>query len=322
VLAAIAMNVVTPDLRRVAGTSAALARAVAELTAEPSTRALLDARVAFRAALLAWKRAHAFGAGPLADTGALVRATFWPARPKAIESALSSVNAIDPRFVDELGVDAKGLYALEYLLFPLGLDEPAAAASFGGNAARRRRDFSRELAVTVAASARNVAATHGDGTAYAQHLARGGQRSVSLLVAQMISTVEGLSANRLELVLGSSKNHWFEPSEVEGWRSGTSRELVLAELSLTDDLYRNHDGGLADLVRAVSPAIHGRLEQKFDAVRRALQKLELPLERAVELRHSLLVEAGAAMKELEVTMKSELTNALGVTLTFQTTDGD
>jgi predicted lipoprotein len=323
VLSAIVTDVARADVDAVAADTRALGAAVAGLVASPSVVTLRHARDQWRKALLTWKRAYCFRNGPIVETNALLRVTFWPTRVKAIETMLRADTPIDEGWLDGQGADVQGLYALEYLLFPADTGEAAAAVGFSGAGGARTRSLTGAVARELQRYSEDVTRAFGDGRAFAERFARGGQQTLSKLVGQMISTVETVAANRLQLVLDLAASRMLKASEVEGAPSGTSQAIVLAQLAGTERLYRGGPtGGITELVRAVAPAIDGKLGRAFAAAIAAVQALGVPLERVVTTNRPALASAATATKTLEVAMKVELASALGVTLTFQTGDGD
>jgi predicted lipoprotein len=319
----IVLDVVVPSAREVLETSEALVRATEALAAAPNVDALRAARRAFRPALLAWKGAQCFRHGPFVETSALLRALFWPSRPDTIEKALGSARAPDDALVSDLGVDAKGLYALEYLLFPLELDEAGAATRFSGDDGARRRSFAAALARSVHSYAAASSRRLGNGKAYAESFARAGGESLSALLAEVIGAVEIVAAHRLEYVLKLAESRLLKPREVEGWASGLSREIALRQLTSTERLYQGaSDGGLSALTRAVAPAVDQRVRTLYAQAISQVRALEAPLEQVVRSNRGALARAAEVTKRLEITMKVELTSALGITLTFASTDGD
>lgn len=323
VLSELVLEVVAPDVRAVAAASQKQRESVAAFCAGPSLPLLRRAREACRVVLPAWKRAHCFRSGPMVDTNALLRAAFWPARPAAIEAAISGATPIDDALIEALGADAKGVYALEALLFPLDLEETRALALFETASGERRRNLLFALARNVASHAETANHALGDGRAFAERYGAAGQESVSRLVNQLVSSVEALAFNRLGLVLGLAESRMLKPAEVEGWPSGSSTALALAELTGIQRLYgASKRGGLGELVRAVAPAIDLRVQQRLDEALKTVRELGAPLERVVVQNRSALAAAVAASKALELALKVDVASALGVTLTFQTGDGD
>src|SRR5262249_29662619 len=88
VLSRIVSDVVCADIAAVVTESRALDSAIDRFLAAPAREGLAGARDAWKRALLAWKRAYCFRSGPLIETNALLRATFWPIRPAAVDAAL------------------------------------------------------------------------------------------------------------------------------------------------------------------------------------------------------------------------------------------
>jgi uncharacterized protein len=322
-LSAIVREVVVPSAKEVVATSARLVQATQSLASDPEVRTLSGARSAFRPALLAWKGAQCFRQGPVVETNALLRALFWPVRPDTIEKALAGERVPDDAVVADLGVDAKGLYALEYLLFPLDLDEAAAAKLFGAELGARRRAFVVALARSVHSYAKLSAGRLGTGEAYAERFSRAGGESLSTLLAELIGSVENACAQRLDYVLKLADSRLLKPREIEAWPSGLSHEIALQQLSSTERLYRGgRHGGLSDLTRAVAPAVDERVRARYADAISAVRALGAPLERVVHANRPVLARAAEATKKLEITLKVDLASALGVTLTFASTDGD
>jgi predicted lipoprotein len=322
-LAAIVREVVVPSAQELVATSERLVRATQALASAPHVKTLAGARSAFRPALLAWKGAQCFRHGPLVETSALLRALFWPARPDAIETVLGGERVPDDAVVAELGVDAKGLYALEYLLFPLDLDETAAATLFSSEAGAPRRSLVAALARSVHSYAKLAAVRLGTGEAYAERFSSAGGESLSTLLAELVGSVENACAQRLDYVLKLADSRLLKPREIEGWPSGLSHEIALRQLASTERLYRGgRHGGLSDLTRAVAPAVDERVRARYADAISAVRALGAPLERVVHANRPALARAAQATKKLEITLKVELASALGVTLAFASTDGD
>lgn len=304
----------TEALARDAGTLSACLRA---LSTDPAS--LLAARRAWRSALLSWERVYAFRVGPLLANSGLLRARFWPVRKAALAARLTEATAPTELAVERLGVDVRGMYALEWLLFDG--NEPRVLAA-GGEGAR-----ARALSVAFAENAQGYVerarAELGDGSGLASTSSERAQETLSQLVNQMVGTVETLASDRLAIVLEMHAQQSLRADEVVGAPSGVSTALVLAQLTATEALYLGRDGdGLAALVRPVAPTIDERVRARFAQARQALEAVEAPLEHAVVADRGQVLTAFRALKELELALKVDLASALGVTLTFTGGDGD
>lgn len=297
VVGAMARDVLTESRR--------LQAQVRGLAEQPTQDRLAEARQSFKVATLAWKRASAFRAGPFASSSAFQQAAFWPARPSAIDAVLASPGPIDEPRVEALGVDARGLYALEYLLFE---GAPGASLASAEPAASRGRDYALELSANILGYASRMARLLGDGSRYARSFAAGGQSSVSELVAQSLDTLT-MVLGKFARVERASEESLPLVSAVEGYFSHASLDVVRAILDGTRQLYR---GGLGELVQLVSKPIDEHVREAFTGTDSVLRALGLPLELALRAEPARFHQARAAVEQLKHVMQVEMASALEV----------
>jgi predicted lipoprotein len=324
VLASLVEDVHAADVQALLGRSRSLAEHAERLAASPGADPIHAAREAWRAAALPWKRVHVFRTGPIVDTNALLRASFWPARPAAIDAIVKGAAALDARLLDSTGVDARGLFGLEYLLFDRenGAAAPARVAGESGN---RARAYAALCASDLVKYAELVANALGkDGENYAAAFSEAGQQSVNRLVGHLVESIETLAENRLALLMWMNRIGRVKPGDVEGFASGSSRALALATFEGAEALYYGGEGGfgLGALVEPLAPAVDEKIRAHFTAARGALSAVDGPLERVVKSDPKRIEATHKALKALEVALKADLTSTLGVTLTFTSADGD
>jgi predicted lipoprotein len=102
-----------------------------------------------------------------------------------------------------------------------------------------------------------------------------------------------------------------------------STDILDTLIAGTEHLYAGKDAaGLAELVAAVAPQLEPRIRAAFSHARATLRGLDGPVEEAALARPAALTAARDATKALEISLKTEFASALGVTLTFTSTDGD
>ena len=114
-----------PRARDFAQEAAALGPALEKVCAG-SIGALRPARAQWEATALAWDRLSAVAIGPLVQRRSLRQVDFWPTRPQLIERAIRA-NPKDLRALERVGTPAKGLPALEWLLWtqPIAAGTPS-----------------------------------------------------------------------------------------------------------------------------------------------------------------------------------------------------
>jgi predicted lipoprotein len=324
VLASLVEEVHAVDVQALLGASRSLAERTTKLAGSPGADTIHAAREAWRAAALPWKRVHVFRTGPIVDTNALLRASFWPARPAAVDAILKGTAPLDARVLDATGVDARGLFGLEHLLFDRETGA-AAPARVAGESGSRARAYAALCASDLVKYAELVANALGkDGENYAAAFAEAGQQSVNRLVGHLVESVETLAENRFSLLMWMNRIGRVKPSDVEGFSSGSSKALALATFEAAEAIYYGGEGGfgLGALVEPLSPAVDEKIRAHFVAARGALLAVEGPLEHVVKSDPTKLEATHKALKALEVALKADLTSTLGVTLTFTSADGD
>jgi predicted lipoprotein len=302
VLRALSTEVAVELARGMHGSAQRLQAECQALSLEPGLRALLAARAAFRAAALAWKRAAAFRGGPFATSQVFQRAAFWPARPPAIEALLRSTQPIDETLVEGLGVEARGLFALEYLLF----GEPS--ATLVGAEGARARSYALELSVNVLGFATRLRRLLGEGHTLGEELARDGVRSLALLVAETRDSLEIVRGKLLRVEHAVARGTSLDTA-VEGFYSQTSVAIAAALVEGVERYYAGGPGGgLADLVARASPEIDQRVRQAYLRVTKAFSALPPALEAAA--RHPRFVELRSSLEALQHIVHVEMTSAL------------
>jgi predicted lipoprotein len=274
---------------------------------------------------MVWKQSSVFRSDPAVESNVFLRAMFSPSKPRSIDDLLEGTRPIDGRYIDELGADAKGFFGLEYALYgPSGLSGTAGPNSMLSalGATPRRWEYAARVADGIVSDAERTARLMGDSNAYAAKFAAGGRSSIEKLIAQTTDTME-LIVGRLGRVKRRHDDGSLRPSDVEGYYSATSLDIAEALLGGTEAIYvGGTGGGLSDLVSTAAPQVDARMKAAFGDSKQALAALGAPIERAAASNAAALTRAEAAVKKLEVTMKAEVTSALGVTVTFSGADGD
>lgn len=299
----------------------ALEAALGELQKSFDAPKLARAQQVFRDTALAWKRVGTFRDGPLQQGNALLRATRFPARPRVIEAVLAETRSIDATRIAELGSGEKGLYAIEYLLFDSSTT--SALTRFRGPLAARTQALALGLARELGALGEQIEGALGRrGSNLIDDFVKSPQAGLSRLVNTLIEQLELMAEGQLGVIYHLSEANRLEPSDVEGFASRISHRLVLARLEGTDQLYRGGEHSLSALVRAASPNADASVRERLDKALAAVRAFSVPLEDVAKNDRLRLYEAYLKVKSLEAGMKVHLPSALGVTITFSSTDAD
>lgn len=300
----------------------------------PSDAALADARAAWSAGRDAWSRTLPFGFGPLAEQMQPGPLDFWPARPDTIEAAIAGAPAaIDATYLASKGTSAKGMPALEYLLF--GTDPaavlPALTDPTGG---ARRCAYARVVAEDIAARATAVHDAWSPG--FADALARAGdgspvyasaQAGVDEVVNKLIDGLAVMVKTKLDTPLGNLTGAAVDPALLESRFSGRARADLAANLEGVWAVYHGADPvgvaeGLGVLVHDVDPGLNQRVHVQYESAAAAVAAIPEPLADALTTDREAVQFARDELDALRRMLKLDVASALGVTLMLSDNDGD
>ena len=322
-------KVIAPACQELLARSRDLTNALGGLSRSSSADALTQARQAWTATMLAARVVQGYEAGPLTDRDAATAFLHSQILLGRITGVLNSSRPLTATYVEELGSPAKGLFALEHLLFgPKTMDTGAAKAGSSADMLTspqgpRLVEYLQALARDLEARAAQVAGDWSAADGATKKFIAGGQESINTLVNQLAMHLEVATENRLGFVLSLPEPITRQYQRVECSPSGTSRQSVRALISGIERHYSGGDGaGLDDLVNQLNPSLARRIKAQFTVTLSALDALAAPLEDAVVKDRAALQSAYDKARALEILFKVDLASTLGVTITFGTNDGD
>jgi predicted lipoprotein len=318
---------------------AELRRSTSELHAKvgsyadaPSPAALSAARKAWAEAMLSWQQANAFNFGPAGESGLrktlLEEIATFPASESKIEQAIARG---DHRF-DNFDRDARGLLAVEYLLF--GKDQNDDTMIQTLSASPSRKMHLKALSGHLKERAEEVAAAW---TAYRESfIANAGTdagSSTSLLYNAFVQSYEHLKNFKVGLPAGKRPGQTkAEPQLVEGYYSGLSLPLLKGHFNALENVYlgRSATGVAGTGFRAYLETVEGGTELvaltlvQLQAVRKALEAVpsEVPFSQLIASTHPSVETLHTELQKLTRFFKSDMSSLLGISITYNSGDGD
>lgn len=331
-----------PRHERLQGRTQALAEAVARLCGEPAAAgpALQAARQAWHDSLLTWRQLEALQLGPTLARRTSKSIDFWPTRPAVIEKAaqmtadLPVTGAQAEQAMMQWGSAAKGLPALEWLLFPDG-GAPAPATRDAGTCR-----YAQRISLALAGEAAQL---H---TAWREEAARWhaqpppAQRALSDTLNLFIGSTELLRGKKLAKAAQMQARVRAGGAQAAGTkgldafdslRSGSTRDMLWAHADALAQLLLGRTPGLAYTREAPALGLDDLLVQRGHAaqarvlgpavqrMRQALRALPADPRQWTPARVSGAAESLAALRRA---IDPALAQALGVTITFTDADGD
>ena len=254
----------------------------------------------------------------------------WPINHEDITSLLTdeSKELTTERIGKRIGADQRGLGAAEFLLaWHLTPEQPPAA----GTPQRRCEYLSSVAEVILEESELILGDTRfviDEAEPLFKLVAADPEMGIDRLVNDAIFLLEAMTDMELGRALGKTSPEARLDAIVEGpmglgtpdmeaHLDGLRAVLLGANVKVSSD-----SGESSGLHSLLTDDLVSRLTDQFDAARASLKQIEGPLRDAVQNDPATVSAARAALKDVQVTISTEVVAQLGVTIGFSDADGD
>jgi len=326
-------NIILPAYTSFQASASALNDAVVAFNTAPNTTTLAAAQTAFTAAYKQWQSTSEFDFGPASQANFRVNINTYPTDVNQIAANINS-NTYNPDLLANLA--AKGLPAIDYLLFGAGADNAAIVALYTTDAkAANRKTYLATLSAEVKTRATAILDSW-NGSYKATFLAADGTdvgSSLGQLVNQLVYDYEIVKNYEIGIPAGTQSMGTPFPQKVQAYYSKISLQLTLLHLQAIENLYEGKslqgDGlGLDDyLVKVNAKYSDGKplndvIKAQFAAAEAKLQALTDPLSANIQNNNTDVAAAYTELQKLTVLLKTDMTSSLGILITFGDNDGD
>jgi predicted lipoprotein len=326
-------NLILPAYTSFQTTATNLDAAVTAFNASPDAAKLTALQSAFQAAYKQWQATSAFGFGP-ADTGNFrVNINTYPADVAQINTNISS-GTYNPALLANLA--AKGLPALDYLLFGVGADNNAILQQYTTDSkATNRKTYLAALSAEIKTQITTVLTAWNSGytTTFLNATGTDVGSSTGQLINQMVFDYEVLKNYEVGIPAGVQSMGTAFPEKVQAYYSKMSVQLALLHIQALQNLYLGKsaqgDGiGLDDyLTQAGAKASDGtslndKIKAQFTTAITKLQTLTDPLSDNIKTNQAAVTATYTELQKLTVLLKTDMTSSLGILITYGDNDGD
>lgn len=327
-------DTILPMYRDLDTRTTTLATALATLESTPSADTLGAAQTAWRSVYETWSFQEALHIGPSEDAHMGASVAQAPST-SGIDTLLAGSDPLTSDDVALLGTNRKGLLAMEYLLFDADNGNAAVLSRLtaDGSPGERRRTYLKSLGVVLHTTVVDVrtawepdqgnflAQLSGAGTNGSRYAT---QKDAVQEVFNRLLTAATKEEQWLAKPLGFDTGGSVKPEQEEARRSDNSLANLENALTGMEQLWNgaNGDGGMSRLVAASNKTLDSTVRDRMEAVRTALEAIPPPLRTALYDHRDAVDAARAAFADLRSTLASEVAGNLGVSITFNETDGD
>lgn len=312
-------NIIIPSYTDLIIKLTALETQVNRFLDQPSAGTLETIKPAFKDAYLSYENTSAAYFGP---AGALLLNNYlntFPAIPGKIEQAITSGNYnLELPLVND---SIQGFPTLDYLLFA-----PNAVEKFSGIGAVARKKYVRDVLTRMKGLVAN-ANTQWKGTyrtTFINSLKTDVGSSIGYLVNQLAYEMDVMKGPRIGWPFGKLSNGRVFADKSEGYYSGLTQELAVANLTSLKNYFTGGQGhGIADyLVLLKKEALADQVLSQFDIAIAALNAIPQPMAAAFSKNPTQVEEAYRQVQKLLTLIKTDVASATSIQITYQDNDGD
>lgn len=326
-------NIILPAYTSFQASASTLNDAVVAFNATPNSTTLTAAQNALVAAYKQWQSTSEYDFGPANQANYRANINTYPTDVNQIGVNITA-NTYNQDLLANLA--AKGLPAIDYLLFGVGADNNAILAQYTVDAkAANRKTYLAALAAEVKTRTTNILNAW-NGTYKATFLAADGTdvgSSLGQLVNQLVFDYEILKNYEIGIPAGVQSLGTLYPQKVQAYYSKASLQLALLHLQAMQNLYQGKsaqgDGlGLDDYLIKVNAkytdgrALNDVILAQFATATAKLQALNGTLADNIQTNTAAVTAAYTELQKLTVLLKTDMTSSLGILITFGDNDGD
>ena len=321
----LATGVIVPAYTELVASLDGLTAALDGLCATPSPAALDAARTAWDTAAQAWQATRPVGVGPAMDRR-LMSTVWYPIRPDDVDELVAGTEPITPESLDDGSATARGLAAVERLLFEPDVSDQGLTT---GPAGGRRCTYAAAATTLAGTASREVL---GDWTGetgappYTEVFAAGvdgdPQASLAVLVNELAHSLQTIDDQGLRGIALAEAPDDLPENQQDGPAGHRVADLqaLLGSVRTTIE-GPSGDDGLGSLVASRSTDTADRLDEALAAASSTVGELPGSVPETLD-RPDDLAAAAEDAAALKVVFSTETASVLGVTIGFSDADGD
>jgi len=326
-------NLIIPAFNKMETEASNYLTRVEAFTANPDPFTLTDLQNAWLPLARIWQKARHYNFGPADNSFGTLAENIgtWPVDTDLVQIYIEAQDTTLANF----DRDTRGIVTLEYLTFGQGSTETI-VGYFSGTEGAWARAYLRAVARDVLNQVSTVREQWENGyrDRFVNDLGTSAGSSTSELYNNFVLSYEGLKNFKVAVPLGLRAGQTqVEPGLVEAFYSGNSLELVKLHFEACTNIWEgisNVDGsnglGFREYLESVTggPELITGTEEQISNVETALNALDTDTPFSEQVAAST-IEAEALSIEMQKMVrffKSDMSSLLGISITFDSGDGD
>jgi len=336
-LSNIGNNIIIPSYQKHATALNSLDSAITAFNLSPTSVGLTATQNIFKNAYRSWQYCSAFELGYAADQYTRISTNTFPIDSNKINSniAAGTYDLSAPG-----NAAAKGLPGIDFLLFGSGATNTIILNRFAsGSDATNRKKYLADLSSELKTRANNILNSWlpSGGNYISTFISSNGTdvgSATGQLINQYVFDFDILKNDKLGIPLGKQSNGVIYPTKTEGYYSGMSVELASLQVQAAQNIYlgrdlNGNDGlGFDDYLVTLNAkagdgsSLNDVIKNQFTTTYTNLQAVASPLSQTINNNPSQVDAAYTQCQKLLVLLKTDMTSAMGILITFEDNDGD
>lgn len=312
-------NIIIPGYTDLKGKLDLLDASITTFLAAPSAASQQSLLPVFKNAYISYEGISAAYFGPASSLSLNSYINSFPSTTAIIETGVQtgSYNFDQPIAADSI----QGFPALDYLLF-----SHDAVQKFSDAGAGNRKKYVEDIMVKMK-SLVNSALLQWNGsyrTTFINSTQTNVGSSIGYLINQFAFELDALKGPRIGWPFGKRSNDIVFADKCEGYFSGISRSLALANLASLKKYYTGANGdGIADyLVKIGKTDLNNEVLAQFETALSALTAIPDPMSEAFTKNAMVVDNAYGEVQKLLTLVKTDVASATAVQVTYMDNDGD
>lgn len=285
----------------------------------PSNGTLDAAEASFKNAYVSYQGISAAYFGPSSSLLLNSYLNSFPCNKPKIEGGIETgiYNFNQPIASDSI----QGFPALDYLLF-----SPDAVEKFSTPGAANRKKYVQDIMARMKSLVGSTLTQWNDSyrTNFVNSTETNSGSSIGFLVNQFAFEMDALKGPRIGWPFGKRSNGIVFADKCEGYYSGLSKALAVANLTSLKKYFTGGNGnGIADyLVKLQKNDLNSEVLAQFDTALGALAAIPEPMSDAFTSNAPIVDNAYSEVQKLLTLIKTDVASATAVQITYMDNDGD
>ncbi len=307
-----------------------LKQKISTLKQTPSVVNLTNTQNSWKNVMRVWKQLELYNLGTIEDSFIHFEINRWKTNTNLINSYINGSDIINEGFIDSKGSSAKGLSALEYLLFSSD-DNDTILNTFTVNTnSQRRLEYLAALIDDLENKATQLKTLWINNKAtFLNSLENGISGSQNQLTNAMVSLLEEIIISKLGKPLGEQNGGTVIIDLLEAHRSMFSLEIIHEHLIALEKCYTGNfkqnsiKWGYDNYLELIGQtSLNERINKAFANCKLKIDIIKNPLREELVHNKQQVSDLRASITNLLILIKVDLANAIGSTITISDNDGD